>query len=139
MPYTPDATDVTNPADVGVQAATAAAEFRALKRYVRDSILAPLGTKAPSNNPVFTGTVSMTDATLTGNITFSNSPVAPTPPFGDATNKLATMAAIAAASLSATVPGAATGRGMSITSDGISPYWGFSSAEAAAIMVFLGG
>lgn len=34
MPYTPDATVLTQPADTGVLAATAAAEFRTLKTYI---------------------------------------------------------------------------------------------------------
>lgn len=34
MPYTPSATDTTNPLDSGVLAATAAAEFRTLKTYI---------------------------------------------------------------------------------------------------------
>ena len=34
MPYTPDATDVAQPADTGVEARTGAAEFRTLKTYI---------------------------------------------------------------------------------------------------------
>lgn len=43
MPYTPDATDTAQPADTGVLASTAAAEFRAIKVL--------LATKAPSTSP----------------------------------------------------------------------------------------
>ena len=34
MPYTPSATDVTNPTDTGIKASTAPAEFRAVKTYL---------------------------------------------------------------------------------------------------------
>lgn len=43
MPYTPDATNTAQPADTGVLASTAAAEFRAIKVL--------LATKAPSTSP----------------------------------------------------------------------------------------
>lgn len=39
MPYTPDPVVVTEPQDIGVQASTAAAEFRAIKLYMRDVLL----------------------------------------------------------------------------------------------------
>lgn len=54
MPYTPDATEITQPADVGVGASTAAAEFRAIKLYLRDVLLAGLSAKAPLVSPIFT-------------------------------------------------------------------------------------
>lgn len=38
MPYTPDATDVANPADVGIAANTAPSEFRSVKTYLRDLV-----------------------------------------------------------------------------------------------------
>ena len=38
MPYTPDATDVANPADVGIKATTAPWEFRTLKIYLASLI-----------------------------------------------------------------------------------------------------
>ena len=50
MSYTPDATEVTQPADTGVLAATAAAEFRTLKVYLHDVILAAIALKAPITN-----------------------------------------------------------------------------------------
>lgn len=49
MPYTPDATDVAQPADTGVLAATAAAEFRAIKVYMA-TLLASINLKAPTTN-----------------------------------------------------------------------------------------
>ena len=57
MPYTPDPTDVTNPIDGVVKAATAAPEFRSIKTYLRDVILAGLNLRAPIANPVFTGRI----------------------------------------------------------------------------------
>lgn len=55
MPYTPDATLVTQPADTGVAASTAAAEFRTLKLYLRDVILAGLAAKRASTDYTFAG------------------------------------------------------------------------------------
>ncbi len=57
MPYTPDATLVTQPADTGVAASTAAAEFRALKLYIRDVILADLNTKREQSDNTFTSSI----------------------------------------------------------------------------------
>lgn len=50
MSYTPDATDTAAPADAGVLAATAAAEFRAIKAYMASVLLAGLALKAPITN-----------------------------------------------------------------------------------------
>lgn len=58
MPYTPNATVVTEPADTGVAASTAAAEFRTLKLYLRDVILAGLALKRDTSNNIFTGSIS---------------------------------------------------------------------------------
>lgn len=55
MPYTPDATDVANPVAGTVKAATAAAEFIAIKLYMRDVLLAGMNSKAPLASPSFTG------------------------------------------------------------------------------------
>lgn len=55
MPYTADATDVANPTDAGVKASTAAAEFRTIKIYIRDVLLAGLVLKAPLASPALTG------------------------------------------------------------------------------------
>ena len=44
MPYTPDATDTAQPADAGVKASTAAAEFRTLKAYIKNTLLAGAAT-----------------------------------------------------------------------------------------------
>ena len=44
MPYTPDATDIAQPADAGVKASTAAAEFRTLKAYIKNTLLAGAAT-----------------------------------------------------------------------------------------------
>lgn len=62
MPYTPSATDTSQPADTGVLASTAAAEFRTLKTYLAAqlaSIASSLGLKAPLAGPTFTGTVTV--------------------------------------------------------------------------------
>jgi hypothetical protein len=61
MPYTPDATDVAQPANTGVAASTAAAEFRALKTYIRDVILADLNTKREQGDYLFAGPASFLD------------------------------------------------------------------------------
>ena len=44
MPYAPDATDTAQPADAGVKASTAAAEFRTLKAYIKNTLLAGAAT-----------------------------------------------------------------------------------------------
>lgn len=59
MPYTPDATDVTNPIEGTVKAVTAAAEFRTIKLYMRDVLLAGLALKAPLASPALTGSVGI--------------------------------------------------------------------------------
>ena len=51
MAYTPDATNSAAPADAGIQASTAAAEFRAIKVYY----LAQFALRAPLASPIFTG------------------------------------------------------------------------------------
>lgn len=66
MPYTPDVTDTTNPIDGVVKAATAAAEFRAIKLYIRDVIMATL---APKANPTFTGTLTAASVSYSGTLT----------------------------------------------------------------------
>ena len=59
MPYTPDATDVTNPIEGTVKAVTAAAEFRTIKLYMRDVLLAGWALKAPLASPALTGSVGI--------------------------------------------------------------------------------
>jgi hypothetical protein len=63
MSYTPDATDVTNPIAGGVKAATAAAEFIAIKLYMRDVLLAGINAKAPLSGPTFSGVVRLSNGT----------------------------------------------------------------------------
>lgn len=60
MPYTADATNLTQPADTGVLAGTAASEFRTLKTYIASVILASIALKAPLDSPVFTTQLDMT-------------------------------------------------------------------------------
>ncbi len=48
MPYTPDATNVAQPTDSGVLAATAAAEFREIKTYMASVLLAGIASKVTS-------------------------------------------------------------------------------------------
>lgn len=69
MPYTPDATDVTNPLDVGIQASTAAAEFRTIKLYMRDVLLAAINLRAPLASPALTGTPTAPTAAVDTNTT----------------------------------------------------------------------
>jgi len=59
MPYSPDATDVLNPIDGTVKAATAAAEFRTIKLYMRDVLLAGLTSKASLAGATFTGAIGV--------------------------------------------------------------------------------
>lgn len=66
MPYTPDATDVTNPIAGTVKAATAPAEFIAIKLYMRDVLLAGINSKAPIASPIFTGADGANVVTATG-------------------------------------------------------------------------
>jgi len=56
MPYTPDATDVAAPPDTGVLAATAAAEFRTIKAYLAEVLLAAINTKVTSGGALGTPT-----------------------------------------------------------------------------------
>jgi hypothetical protein len=65
MAYSPDATNSAQPADTGVQAATAAAEFRAIKTYY----LAQFALKAPLASPTFTGVPLSTTAAVDTNTT----------------------------------------------------------------------
>lgn len=133
MPYTPDATDVGNPPDTGVKAATAAAEFRTVKLYMRDVLLAGVNGRAPINNPVFTGIVETADMLVTGTANFNVSPRVPTPPFGDTSTKAATMAALAAVSFSAALPGqSAASYNQAPISDGTSALFGFRKTTQVA-------
>lgn len=72
MPYTPLATDVTQPTNTGVLASTAAAEFRALKLYMRDVLLAGIDGKAGlAASPVFTSPVTIASTlSVTGGASF---------------------------------------------------------------------
>lgn len=63
MPYTPVATNVTEPANTGVAASTAAAEFRALKLYMRDVLLAGIALKRDQSDHTFN---SLINASLAG-------------------------------------------------------------------------
>lgn len=144
MPYTPLATDTTQPADTGVKASSAAAEFRTLKLYMRDILLAGINLKAPLASPTFTGTVTANNVDVDGTLhakaasVFDVSPAVPTPPFGDATTKVATMEALAAMAITTALPGAGTGAGLSLTSDGTTAFWGMSAANSLAVFNYLG-
>jgi hypothetical protein len=61
MAYIPDPTNVDQPADVGVQAATAAAEFRALKQYIQTTVIG-------SGGAGLAGKVSKAGDTMTGTL-----------------------------------------------------------------------
>ncbi len=64
MPYTPDPTDPLNPPDSGVSASTAAAEFRALKDYIADVVLAAIAAKVTANGELGTpSTGTLTNCT----------------------------------------------------------------------------
>lgn len=54
MPYTPDATVLTQPADTGVLAATAAAEFRTIKTYMSAVLLAAINARVVSGGALGT-------------------------------------------------------------------------------------
>jgi hypothetical protein len=144
MPYTPLATETTQPADTGVKASSAAAEFRTLKVYMRDILLAGINLRSPIASPIFTGTVTAAALDVDGALhakaatVFDVSPTAPTPPFADATTKLATMEALAAATFATALPGAGTGKGLSLTSNGTSAFWGMSAANSLAVFNYLG-
>lgn len=132
MPYTPDATDVAAPDGATVKASTAAAEFRTIKTYLRDVLLVGLNAKAPLLNPAFLGTATFANAT------FANGPQMPTAPTGTADGTGATTQFVANASISAVVPGAASGYGLSLTSDGTDATFSVSAADALAILNYLG-
>jgi hypothetical protein len=69
MAYTPDATNVAQPADTGINASTAANEFRTIKLYLRDILLAGLAGKAGLASPAFTGTPTGPTAAVDTNTT----------------------------------------------------------------------
>lgn len=132
MPYTPDPTDISQPADSGVKAATAAAEFRAIKSYIASVLLAGVNSKMNANNGVGTGNTTLQNLAVSGVAT------APTQPIGDATTKVATTAFVMAAALSGTIPGATTGEGLTLTSDGSSYLFGFTKVDHIALLNNLG-
>lgn len=132
MPYTPDPTDVSQPDGATVKASTAAPEFRALKSYIRDTILAGLVLKAPIASPTFTGTATFANAT------FSNSPLVPDVTLGDASLKAANTNFVTATSLSTVLPGAVGNDGLSISSNGADFLPRYSAADALAVLNYLG-
>lgn len=133
MPYTPDATNVSQPDGATVKASTAASEFRTLKTYIRDVILAGIVLKAPIAAPTFTGV-----ATFTGGATFSVAPIGPTAAPGTADNTLATTAFCSALAISTVVPGAASGAGLSLSSDGVNSSFSLSGPDALSILNYMG-
>lgn len=67
--YVPSATDVAAPADVGILASSAAAEFRTVKLYMRDVLLAGVNARAPIASPTFTGVPAAPTAAVDTNTT----------------------------------------------------------------------
>jgi len=132
MPYTPDPTDVSQPADSGVKAATAAAEFRAIKNYMATVLLAGTNGKMNANNGVGTGNTTLQNLAVSGVST------APTQPIGDASTKVATTAFVMNAALSGTLPGAASGNGLSLTTDGTSYLFGITKVDHISLLNNLG-
>lgn len=134
MPYTPDVTDVTNPTDSTVKAATAAAEFRAIKLYIRDVLLggSGLAAKMDKNNGVGTGN------TVLANLAISGVGTAPTQLIGDSSTKLATTEFVMNVALSGVLPGASTGEGLTLTTDGASYLFGFTKVDHISLLNNLG-
>jgi hypothetical protein len=71
MPYTPDATVVTQP-DTGVKAATMALEFQTLKLYMRDVLLAGLAGKLPIAGGTLSGPLIGTSGSFSGQVSANN-------------------------------------------------------------------
>ena len=136
MPYTPVATDITQPAD-NVKAATAPAEFRTLKLYIRDVILAGILGKAPINNANLTGATTAENLAVTGTASFSNYAYGVTPPPGDSSKKLVTTEFVVNLALRAAFPGATENTGKEITSDGTQAMWGISTPSALALFNYI--
>lgn len=133
MPYTPDATDVAQPTDSGVKAATAAAEFREIKRYMRDVLLAGgVTAKMDKVDGVGTGNTTLVNLAVSGVLT------APTQPILDSSTKVATTAFVMNVALSGVLPGAGTGGGLTLTSDGASYLFGFTKVDHISMLNNLG-
>ena len=132
MPYTPDPTDIAQPTDSGVKAATAAAEFRAIKSSMASTLLAGLTGKMAANNGVGTGNTTLQNLAVSGILT------APTQPISDASTKVATTAFVMNAALSGTLPGAASGNGLALTTDGASYLFGFTKVDHISLLNNLG-
>lgn len=133
MPYVTDATDVTQPDTATVKASNAAPEIRAIKVYMRDVLLAGISLKAPAASPVFSGA-----AVFNGSATFNVAPTVPTQPPGTADATAASTAFVAAVALSSVMPGAATGKGLSVSSNGADAAFRLSAPDAISILNFLG-
>lgn len=138
MPYVADPTNVAQPDGATVKASQAAPEFRALKTYIRDTILANLNLKALINNTVLTGTATIENAHVTGIATFDQSPIVPTKPIGTSDTSAASTAYVMAAAISAVLPGAASGAGLSISSDGTTVGYMYSVPDCLAVLSYLG-
>lgn len=138
MPYTPDATVVTQPDPATVKASTAALEFQTIKLYMRDVLLAGLALKAPIASPTFTGTsthanisvsgaAALTNLTVSGSAAFTASPTVPNITAGDSSTKSANTAfvmnAIAAAVFAAVLPSQAGNAGKIVSTDGTNAGW----------------
>lgn len=138
MPYTPDATNVAQPDGATVKASQAAPEFRVLKTYIRDVILAGLNLKAPAASPTFSGTAVFNALTLNGAGIVNGSLIVPTQLAGTADQTAASTAFVASAAFSAALPGAVSGVGLSISSDGTDAAYRLSAPDAIAILNMLG-
>jgi hypothetical protein len=72
MPYTPDPTDATNPLDVGIDASTAAAEFRAIKAYYLAQFAAVGTNYLPLTGGNLSGNLNGTTADFSGTVEGAN-------------------------------------------------------------------
>lgn len=138
MPYVPSATDVTQPADAGVPGSTAPSEFRTLKLYIRDVILAGITGKLPTANPVASGLLTTDTLLVNGVSNFNGYAYGTTPPPGDSSKKFATTEFLVGLALGVPFPGAGSGKWKEVTSDGASAGWGFGAGSALSVLNYLG-
>jgi len=138
MSYTPSATQVDQPADNGVPGASAPAEFRTIKLYMRDVLLAGIVGKLPVANPVVSGQLTTDTLVVNGASNFNGYAYGVTPPPGDSSKKLATTEFLVGLALGTPFPGATSGKWKEVTSDGSSAGWGFGAGSALSVLNYLG-
>lgn len=121
MSYVPDPTNVDFPKDNETPASTMAWEFRAMKAHLASYVVPLAAGAATLASPAFTGI-----------------PTAPTAAPSASGNQLATLDYVDSKVVAATLPSPASKAGLSLGSDGATVDYRHSSADALAVLNFLG-